>query len=482
MQPFAAVDALGQEDLTVGEVYAAVRTAFDDPARIRPWSFTPETECAAAARLAARVPDSVLPVVPACQYRWQETRRFPATIDVDVVKMRRCAADALAACFDDGVPDRNARLRVVTMTPWLPDNPNNNLLRVIAGYHAGLLRHPDVEDAAILVTNENAVSLSSDLPGARPDARSARAVHEAVVAEFGAPPDGIVYAPPPFVDGGNVERVKRFIAEFRPNVLFFPNMELTAAYAHAFAKSCATVFLQTSIRNRPAYDFDRYLYLGEPREIDASHIMPERWHYHPFGYERFGMDFGLSRSDIGLPDDAFVLVTAGNRLETEINPEIVGIVGEVMRRNPRVVWMLLGVQDEMEILENLGPSFVRMWNRVVTKGYVHEIGDYLALSDLYVNPRRTGGAVSMALSIYGGTPVLTFPGNDAGTFVIDELVCADAERYRDLLQELSQDESRLAHLEEKQRGRFVARHTIDASVADLVTQMREASQARWGGA
>src|SRR3546814_15885755 len=116
------------------------------------------------------------------------------------------------------------------------------------------MRQAEVEDAVIGVTNEFETAgkgVGESTPAtAKPkaDARAYRTTHSRALAEFGAPADKVLYAPPPFADGGSVQWHVDFDREFRPNVVFVPNVEMTSATIHGFAHSAATVYLQTRDR------------------------------------------------------------------------------------------------------------------------------------------------------------------------------------------------------------------------------------------
>ena len=348
----------------------------------------------------------------------------------------------------------------------------------VAGYLSGL-RHNGIE-TVLIVTNEFSHPAGATIPHVRTDVRPYRSTLESVIGEYGSPPETLHIAPPPFLEGGNLHWFLNFQADFHPNVIFVPNFEMSSAHIHGLGKSAATVYLQTSLRNRPPYDFTRYLYLGGKRQINDIHIHPDRWHYHSFGYGNFGTGSGLTRSDIGLQDEALVVVSAGNRLEIEIDSEIVGIMANLMETDSKFTWMLIGVTDKDRIRENLGPRFEPMADRVIMNGYVREIGDYLSLPDIYANPRRTGGAVSMAIAIHGQTPVLSFCGNDACNFLIDEMIQETPEDYQARLAALAADPSYLKRIIRKQQTRFEQGHTITASAADLVDHLH-AARDDWRG-
>jgi hypothetical protein len=445
------------------------------------WQFDPDAEWPAAQELARVAPEALILSVYAWNTYLGERKRRPRSYPKDYFEMKRLVAKALEPRYQKAEPLKaDAPLRVAIWVPWLPNNPNNNILRVVAGYLGGLRERKGVE-AALVITNEVSYGQSSTVPGARIDPTPYRAILEGVIGEYGAPPESLYIATPPFVGEGNLAWFRQFQDSFRPNVIFVPNFEMSSLHIQGFGRSAATVYLQTSVRNRPPYDFTRYLYLGEERQIDDSHIHPDKWHYHTFGYGNFGTGANLTRADIGLPQEAFVVVTAGNRLEMEIDPEIAEVIGTAMEANPKMVWMMMGVRNPEKIKETLGTRFEPMADRVHFNGYVREIGDYLSLSDVYANPRRTGGAVSMALAVYGQTPVLSFYGNDACNFLIDEMMEETPEAYGAKLAALAADKAYLTEITQAQQVRFEAGHTISASAADLEGHLRAALAERCRG-
>ena len=460
--------------LSAGAIYQGIESTFGALVDLPGWTFEEESERTAAFELARTAPDALILSV----YQWNtyltNRRRRPRRWMADYAAMKRLAATALAECYPSASSlDVSGSMRAAIWVPWLPNNPNNNILRVAAGYLGGLRQQQGIE-TVLVITNEFSHPTGDTIANARTDVRPYREILEKVIGEYQSPPDALHIAPPPFVDEGNLAWFQNFQATFKPDVIFVPNFEMSSAHIHGFAKSAATVYLQTSVRNRPPYDFTRYLYLGEKRRIDDSHINHERWHYHTFGYGNFGTGSGLTRADIGLPQDAFVVVSAGNRLENEIDTEIVEIMANLMEKDSAIIWMLMGVKSESTIRENLGPRFTSMADRVICNGYVREIGDYLSLSDVYANPRRTGGAVSMALAIYGKTPVLSFYGNDACNFLVDEMMHETPEAYQAQLSSLASDRSHLDRVVQSQQARFEKGHTISASASDLMSHLHAA--------
>lgn len=444
------------------------------------WSFDANAERPAIIALAEQNPDILVQAVYIWNSQLAVLGRRPRSYQQDLFAMKRAVADGLAGLYPAAdTRDPDDPLRVAIFVPCLPNNPNNNILRVLAGYLGGL-GSIGVE-AVLVLTNEMSFPEGITVPFSRTDSRAYRRMIEAVLAEYGTSPHALYMAPPPFHEDGNLNWHLAFRESFRPNMVFFPNFEMSCVHIHGFGRSAATAYLQTSVRNRPPYDFTRYLYLGARREIDGTHIHPEKWHYHTFGYGNFGTGAGLTRADIGVDETSRLVVTAGNRLEVEVNEELISIMRTVMTERPDVVWMLLGVQDEAKIRRALGWDGEEIADRVICKGYVREIGDYLGLSDVYANPRRTGGAVSMALAVYGKTPVLSFQGNDACNFLIDEVIHETSETYGNMLLALVSDTDLLARVALEQAARFDAHHTIEASARDLLKHLDAAMAERFPG-
>ena len=454
-------------------LHSAVSQYIDSLQDLPGWTFQHAVESTAIAELAQQKPDILVQSAYLWNAHLNSLGRRPRTYQADLYAMKRAIADGLAEIYS--VIDTHGAdntLRVAILVPYLPNNPNNNILRVLAGYLGGL--HRLGVKAVLVLTNEMSFPTGIAIPTGRNDPRPYRSMIEGVIGEYDAPADALYIAPPPFLEVGNLNWHLSFLESFRPNLVFFPNFEMSCAHIHGFGRSAATVYLQTSVRNRPPYEFTRYLYLGARREIDATHINPEKWHYHTFGYGNFGAGSSLTRADIGVDEIASLVVTAGNRLETEIDKELGSIMRHVMKKCPDVVWMLLGVQDEAKIRKNLGWDGEEIANRLICKGYIREIGDYLSLSDIYANPRRTGGAVSMALAVYGKTPVLSYNGNDACNFLIEEMMHETADSYREKLLDLIGDKAVIARVAHEQAVHFDANHTIENSSRDLLKHFNAA--------
>src|SRR3546814_6623407 len=80
----------------------------------------------------------------------------------------------------------------------------------------------------------------------------------------------------------------------------------------------------------------------------------------------------------------------------------------------------------------------------------------------------------MALAVYGNTPVISFDGNDACNFLLDEMICDSPEQFKEHLGRLANDPAYRSDVATRQMEHFRAGHTVDASCADLVRHFHAA--------
>ena len=437
-----------------------------------------------AAALDAVAPDALTLLPRLLRNAFVARRRYPRAMNADIDVLRRLGADRVAGLYPhpdahDGIAGREGRgLRVSMVLPHLLSRETANLTQVALSYAEGLAAHPDVASLDVVLTNEFSVPGDAERPFSfRADTALEADALAALFEAVGVPASRLHHAAPPLADGpdANARDVAAIHAAIAPDVVFVPNVELSAAHAHGMGRGAATVFLQTSLRNRPALDFDRYLYLGERRAIDATHIHPARWDYHPFCYARFG--FGGAEA-VPWPDGARTIATVGNRLEREVTREFADTVCAALRSDERAHWALVGVQDAAALQGALGRRATEVAARIHLVPFTAHLGDLLAQCVAYANPLRTGGAVSMSVAVHAGTPVLTYPGNDACTFVIPELVALDERSYAHALLRLVADEPERKRLAALQSGVFERYHSPAGSADDLVGHFHTALRAR----
>jgi len=132
-------------------------------------------------------------------------------------------------------------------------------------------------------------------------------------------------------------------------------------------------------------------------------------------------------ADLGVGQDAVLLVTVGNRLQFELTDDFLSGMFELLRGDRRLHWILVG-DDVRDLLAAWHGEEVM--SRVRLHGFEKDLAGLLAVCDVYVNPFRNGGGVSVYMALKAGLAVLARGDSiDARSWVGDADEAWDAEGY-----------------------------------------------------
>ncbi|MES2115876.1 MAG: glycosyltransferase [Pseudomonadota bacterium] len=180
------------------------------------------------------------------------------------------------------------------------------------------------------------------------------------------------------------------------------------------------------------------------------------WHY-PYRVPPEPAQPPLSRATLGLPEGALVIVSVGYRLREEIAGHWAARMVQVLLARPDVFWLLVASGDPVPAaLHGLPQGQVR------TLPHQSNLPGVLACCDIYVNPPRMGGGLSVAQAMAAGLPVLSFGGSDGGDKVGAAAV-PDSEQYVATLQAWLADPAARTACGAAMRERFAS--TLDLRLA-----------------
>ncbi len=118
-----------------------------------------------------------------------------------------------------------------------------------------------------------------------------------------------------------------------------------------------------------------------------------------FTFELKEQKLCYSKTDKNLPDNKFIIVVIGTRLQFDVTDEFMKMLQEVCKKGCYVVFA--GIMDNYDsLMENYpiisdNSSFI---------GYCDDILALMEICDLYVNPDRLGGGFSVIEAFYKGKP------------------------------------------------------------------------------
>ncbi len=108
------------------------------------------------------------------------------------------------------------------------------------------------------------------------------------------------------------------------------------------------------------------------------------------------------RADFGIPENCFVGIVSGTRLDYEIDNDFINLLTKLMDKG--IHFVFIGVFDDYQKYLNDYPIFKTKSTYLGVQKDVLAINE---LCDIYVNPRRVGGGTTCVEALSKGVPVVT---------------------------------------------------------------------------
>lgn len=176
------------------------------------------------------------------------------------------------------------------------------------------------------------------------------------------------------------------------------------------------------------------------------------------------------RADFGLPDDAFLCLVIGNRLDEEADGAFLAMLESLIDRAPRVAVAFAG--EAAALPERLQGS--RHAGRLFHLGYVTDMAMLMNTADAYVNPQRTGGGASAAEALAAGVVPVSLPVGDVSAVIGARFVVPDYAAAVDRLALLAGDPAAFAEAATEARARSAGRSDPAEAAAALSGYLDEA--------
>lgn len=177
-----------------------------------------------------------------------------------------------------------------------------------------------------------------------------------------------------------------------------------------------------------------------------------------------------SRADFGLPDDAFLCVVVGNRLDEEADEAFLAMLDSLIDRAPQVAVAFAGEAGALP--RRLQGS--RHAGRLFHLGYVTDMADLMQMADAYVNPQRTGGGASAAEALAAGVVPVSLPVGDVSAVIGARFVVPDYAAAVERLALLAGDPAIFAEAAAEARSQGVGRADPAEAAAALSRYLDEA--------
>lgn len=113
----------------------------------------------------------------------------------------------------------------------------------------------------------------------------------------------------------------------------------------------------------------------------------------------------VDRKDYGIAEDKFVILVAGNRLDTEVTKEVKRVFQTILEQN-EVLFVFIG---DCPKLEN---ELSKEADHYLFLGAVDDFKGIMRIGNLFLNPPRQGGGTGAFYAVENDVPVLTLPDCD----------------------------------------------------------------------
>lgn len=182
----------------------------------------------------------------------------------------------------------------------------------------------------------------------------------------------------------------------------------------------------------------------------------------------------ITREQLGIPQDAFVLAVVGARLDVEVTENFCEMLESVL--NEKIVVAFLGEYNEYYKINK--EKYPKLKKYSYYLGFCADILAYLECCDLYVNPIRSGGGTSSVESLYKGVPVVTTEYGDVPTNVGEAFWVKDYEEMKKVIKRYYSDSEFYQKQSEYALQRVKRLLDTDGEFVKIISEMERREQCK----
>ena len=147
-----------------------------------------------------------------------------------------------------------------------------------------------------------------------------------------------------------------------------------------------------------------------------------------------------SRKELGFEPKDFLVITVGSRLQFEITDDLIYEMCKLLDEKPNIKWILVG-----ETVQSECGNFKEKINlhQIINWGFEDNLVSLYGICDVFLNPDRRGGGVSLRTAMREGLPIVMrdFPSAVRPYMSPSHIVNGDYSAVVKRIQQLSEDEA-----------------------------------------
>lgn len=187
-----------------------------------------------------------------------------------------------------------------------------------------------------------------------------------------------------------------------------------------------------------------------------------------FTFELVEQTTKLTRVGLGLPEDKFLLVVVGIRLDGEVTQSFMDMLAETYTQGAHVVFA--GEFEKYERYCDTDPKFKAHSTFV---GYQEDILALMELCDLYVNPPRVGGGFSVVEAFYKGVPGVTLNYGDVAASAGVDFCVDNLNEMKDMILHYMDDTAFYRTMSEKAIARSTELFDSKGAMKHILCEMEQ---------
>lgn len=177
-----------------------------------------------------------------------------------------------------------------------------------------------------------------------------------------------------------------------------------------------------------------------------------------------------SRQELGLLEEARIILVTGWRLDQEIDETFLCMLNSLFEEEPLLEVVFMGLFEDCELRLNAYPGLKER------SRYLKYQEDALAVTeccDIYVNPKRNGGGSSAAEALYKGLPVVTLPTGDVSAAAGADFRVENYDAMADKIKSYCRNHSYYNEMSLKAKERAAALMDSKTSFCEVFAQIEQ---------
>ena len=174
----------------------------------------------------------------------------------------------------------------------------------------------------------------------------------------------------------------------------------------------------------------------------------------------------ITRSDLQIPDDKFLMCVVGGRLNMEVTDAFLSAIEKIMQDDMYLVFW--GYFDKYE--ESI-ERYSRLKKNSSYLGFCQDILSRLDICDLYVNPVRKGGGTSCVEAMYKGVPVVSVNYGDVAVNAGEDFLVGNYEEMQKVIQRYHDDKDFYNVMSDKAKKRAAVLMDTETEFVNIMLEV-----------